>query len=177
MLSELMTKCWTFSIALDMSTHLSTLYLDIRGRFHIISRGIGNFHFIGIPIYDRHTAEVIFNSTKKFLDVLCPSWENIIVGMTTDGEKKMTGRVSGVSTRFQSIANPGFIRVWCAAHQLHLVLQDVYSNLAKESFYSELTNLISYLRRQQNLISDMHSKAPKIADTRWESMSSVSEWF
>lgn len=177
MLSELMMKCWTFSIALDMSTHMSRSYLDIRGRFHIISRGIGNFHFIGIPIYDRHTAEVIFNSTKKFLDVLCPSWENIIVGITTDGEKKMTGRVSGVSTRFQSIANPGFIRVWCAAHQLDLVLQDVYSNLAKESFYSELTNLISYLRRQQNLISDMRSKAPKIADTRWESMSSVSEWF
>lgn len=89
----------------------------------------------------------------------------------------MTGRISGVATRFQNVAKRGFIRIWCGAHQLDLVLQDAYCELANETFYTQLTSLISYLRRQQNLISDMRTKAPKVSDTRWESMGDVSKWF
>eukprot|EP00126_Sphaerothecum_destruens_P012273 Sdes_comp20995_c0_seq5m19729 len=159
-----------------MSTHMSTSYLDIRIRFHSISAGFGNFHLLGFPIYQNHSADVLFNSCKKLLDVLCPAWERLIVGITTDGERKMTGKVSGVATRFQRVSEQGFIRVWCAAHQLDLVLQAVYRNFAEESFYFQLTGLISYLRRQQNLISAMRSQVPKVADTRWESMVSVSLW-
>ena len=46
-----------------------------------------------------------------------------------------------------------------------------------EEFYSLLAGLISYLQRQQNLINDMKTKAKKVADTRWESMSNVASWF
>ena len=46
-----------------------------------------------------------------------------------------------------------------------------------EQFYSSLTSLIAYLRRQKNLIKDMNTKTPTVSDTRWESMSTVSGWF
>ena len=54
-----------------------------------------------------------------------------------------------------------------------MVLQDAYSHFGNELFYGNLTAAIGYLRRQQNLVKDMRSQAPKVADTRWESMSHV----
>ena len=176
-ISELLEKAWTFSVALDMSTHMSTSYLDIRLRFHLAACGIINVHFLAIPVYEKHTAAVIFDTASKALDVICPSWRDTIIGVSTDGERKMTGHISGVATRFQNVAKPGFIRIWCGAHQLDIVLQSAYSKLGDNLFYCQLTALISYLRRQQNIISAMRSKAPKVADTRWESMGKVSEWF
>ena len=78
---------------------------------------------------------------------------------------------------FPASWRPGFIRIWCGAHQLDIVLQDAYTHFGNETFYINLTAAIGYLRRQQNLVKDMRSQAPKVADTRWESMSSVSAWF
>ncbi|KAI9915434.1 hypothetical protein PsorP6_007243 [Peronosclerospora sorghi] len=48
-----------------------------------------------------------------------------------------------------------------------------FKAIMDEQFYSWLTGLISYLRIQQTLITKMKTKAPKVADTRWESMSKV----
>ena len=144
---------------------------------HLDNAGIINLHLLAIPVYDRHTGLVIFEVASKALDVLCPSWRDIIIGVSTDGERKMTGRVSGAATRFQNISKAGFIKIWCGAHQLDLVLQDAYCHFGNELFYGNLTASIGYLRRQQNLVKDMRSQAPKVADTRWESMSQVSSWF
>lgn len=174
---DLLDKAWTFSIALDMSTHMSTSYLDIRIRLHLNKHGILNVHILAVPVYERHTAEVIFDTSSKALDALCPSWRDTIIGISTDGERKMTGRITGVATRFQKVAKDGFIRIWCGAHQLDIVLQSAYKNLGDKLFYQQLTTLISYLRRQQNFVADLKSKAPKVADTRWESMYNVSKWF
>ena len=156
---------------------MSTSYLDIRIRLHLKEAGIINAHLLAVPVYVRHTAQAIFNTATKALDVLCPSWRDIIVGISTDGERKMTGRVSGVATRFRQAAKPGFIQIWCGAHQLDLVLQNCYVHFGNEVFYQQLTAVISYLRRQQNLVAEIRTKAPKIADTRWESMYGVSLWF
>jgi hypothetical protein len=62
-------------------------------------------------------------------------------------------------------------------HQLDIVLQKSYASYANEKFYTVLTAAISYLRRQQKVISDMRTKSPKISDTRWESMFGCSSWF
>jgi hypothetical protein len=175
-ISEMLASSWTFSIAMDMSTHLSTSYLDIRIR--LFSGGaIQNLHLLAIPMFCSHTAEQIFVHATRALDVLCPQWRDLIVSITTDGERKMTGRVSGVATRFERVAKPGFFRIWCGLHQLDLVLQAFFKNLIDEQFYSHMTSLISYLRRQQSLIKEMKTIAKKIADTRWESMSKVTAWF
>ena len=124
-----------------------------------------------------HTGEQIYLHAKKILDILCPEWQSIMLSITTDGEKKMTGHIQGVATRFEQAALPGFFRIWCGLHQLDLVLQQFYTELMDNSFYGILTNLISYLRRQFNLIAEMKTKAKTVADTRWESMSKVSNWF
>lgn len=173
---EALTSTWTFSLAMDMSTHMSASYLDIRIRLFICG-AIQNFHLLAIPMFSRHTGEQIFLHAEKALDVLCPEWRDLIVSISTDGERKMTGRIQGVATRFEQVAKPGFFRLWCGLHQLDIVLQSFFQDIMDEQFYSLLTGLISYLRRQQNLISSMKTKAKKISDTRWESMSKVASWF
>ena len=44
-IAELLEQSWTFYIALEMSTHLSTSYLDIRLRLHLLKYSILNVHF------------------------------------------------------------------------------------------------------------------------------------
>ena len=176
-LSDLLQSTWTFSVAMDMSTHMETGYLDIRIRIFTKKNGIVNAHVLAIPVFDRHTGEVVFNTAAKALDCLDPLWRQKVIGISTDRENKMTGRYSGVATRFQQVANPGFIRIWCGAHQLDIVLQSIYSKFGDEKFYTTLTKLIGYLRCQFNLIQEMKTKAPTLSDTRWESMNNVSNWF
>ena len=53
-------------------------------------------------------------------------WREIIIGSSSDGAKKMKGQHKGVITRIQRIAKPGFMRVWCGAHQLDLCMQSFY---------------------------------------------------
>lgn len=48
----------------------------------------------------------------------------------------MTSHISGVSTRFQNVANLGFIRIWCGAHQLDIVFQYAYRKLSNEAFHA-----------------------------------------
>ena len=120
-ISELIKLAWTFSIALDMSTHMSTSYLDIRVRLHLNHTGIINLHLLALPAFDKHTGLVMFEIASKALDTLCTEWRDIIIGISTDGERKMTGHISGVATRFQEVAKPGFIRIWCGAHHFFTI--------------------------------------------------------
>jgi hypothetical protein len=88
----------------------------------------------------------------------------------------MTGRVSGAVDHLAAGTFPAFFRVWCAAHQLNLVIQDAMSALCDETFYTKLTALIGHLRRQQNLIVSMRSTFPAVASTRWLSLGRVFRW-
>ena len=85
---------WTFSIALDLSTHLGQSYIDIRLRVCWNGKLV-NFHVVALPMFERHTGEAMFNILSKFLDNMCPVWRSIIVGVTTDGARNMTGRAHG----------------------------------------------------------------------------------
>ena len=88
----------------------------------------------------------------------------------------MTGRYQGVVTLTQRAAKPGFMRIWCGAHQLDLCLQSFYLAIP-EALYSTLTLLVAYLRCQQNFISDERSQCPLISDTRWLNIIKVTTWF
>ncbi len=72
-------------------------------------------HFLAIPLHEGYIDEVILDIVTKALDVLCVLWHDIIIGISTDGEK-MTDQVSEVATRFETVAKPGFIHIWCGAH-------------------------------------------------------------
>ncbi|BBN17466.1 hypothetical protein MPTK1_7g14750 [Marchantia polymorpha subsp. ruderalis] len=174
-LKHLLARVWTFLVGMDMSTLMATSYLDIRIRLHW--KSILNFHLLAILMFSQHTAEQIFLHAAKSLDVLAPSWKNLLLSISTDGERKMTVRVQGVATRFEQSVLPGFYRICCGLHQLDIKLQCFFASLMDEQFYSSLTSLILYLRRQQNLINDLKTKAPTVSDTRWESKGKVATKF
>jgi hypothetical protein len=103
--------------------------------------------------------------------------EGKLIGIATDGARNMTGRHSSAVTRLASGGFPGFYRIWCGAHQLDLVFQEVMSGLCEEAFYGTLTSCIIHLRRQQNLVSSVKTKCPKVASTRWFSVGRVCNWY
>mgnify|MGYP003333946823 CR=1 FL=1 len=100
----------------------------------------------------------------KALDALYPGWRHTIVGIATDGERKMTGRNQGVATSFQEVAKPGFMRIWCGAHQLDLCMQAFYLAMP-EDFYNTLTLCVAYLWRQQNLVTETRSQCPLVCSS------------
>jgi hypothetical protein len=116
-ISELMRQCWAFSVALDVATHMATSYCDVCIQICHKST-VHDFHLLSIPVHERHLGETIFNTFAKAMDVPVPDWRETITGASSDGEKKMTGRHHGLITWIHRVAKPGFMRVWCGAHQL-----------------------------------------------------------
>jgi hypothetical protein len=110
----------------------------------------------------------MFNPMAHVLDQLCPSWRDMIVGVTMDGERRMTGEVKGAATRIEKETPDGIIcRVWCDLHQLDLVMQRNLKSKCDETIYGEVTSFIAHLRRRSNLIERMGANCPTVADTRW----------
>ncbi|KAH6577118.1 hypothetical protein BASA50_010582 [Batrachochytrium salamandrivorans] len=140
-ISEALEAVWAFSIALDCSTHQSTSYLDVRCRF-CLHEIIYNFHLMAISLFERHTGENMFATLVKFMNALIPSWRNRLVEVSTDGDRSMTGRIRGLSTRIESEASPGIIRIWCGLHQMDLVMQRVFESALNEGYLTVLTTLI-----------------------------------
>eukprot|EP00171_Calliarthron_tuberculosum_P002636 IDg2636t1 len=136
-ISELLRCQWAFSIAVDVGTKQGTSYLDFRVRFEHGAK-VHNFHLLAIPLFHRKTADIIFTASSKLLDVIAPKWKTQLVGVSTDGERTMTGRLSGVATRIQEVADDGVVRVWCALHQLDLVVQAEYLHLHDDRFVHAL---------------------------------------
>jgi hypothetical protein len=81
-------------------------------------------------------------------------------------------RHQGVITWIHRVENPGFMRVWCGAHQLDLCMQSFYLAIP-DTFYSTFTLLVAYFRRQQNFISDELIQCHLICNTRWLNMVKV----
>lgn len=172
---EIMLRSWTYSVALDASNKGTSAYLDVRIRIYWNGK-IENIHILAIPMFDRHTGEYMHIILCKLLDALDTDWKLKIVGATTDGAANMTGNQRGVVTRLENDAFPGFYKVWCALHQLDLRVQSCVTKYYNDEYYSSLTGVIGYLRRQYNLIEEMNSKCPKVADTRWLSLGKVCKW-
>jgi hypothetical protein len=50
-------------------------------------------------MFTQHTGEQIFIHATKVLDCICPQWQRILLSIATDGERKMTGHIQGVSNK------------------------------------------------------------------------------
>ena len=150
-------------------------YLDVRIPV-TVKMNVYNFRLLAIPLFESHTGENIFNILVQFLDALCTSWRDILVSSLTDGARSMTGRIQGLATRIGDCTTGKLIRIWCGLHQLDLFMQSVFKQALNEDFLSTLTAWIGHLRRQQNLISNMQTMCPKVADTRWISMATYTSW-
>ena len=99
-------------------------------------------------MFDWHTGEVMFTMVDSFLSILCPDWKICLLGVTSDGALNMTGRVAGVVARLDNAMHDAcqLTRIWCRAHQLELVMEDIMSNVIKERFFSILTGFITCQR-------------------------------
>ena len=130
-----------------------------------------NLHLIALPIRYCKTAKILFDIASTALNAVISGWRKKLIGISTDGENTMTGRLNCMVTLFQRAADGEDVcRVWCALHQLGLVVRKAYQALHTETFIGLLTGLIGYLRREQNLITEMKSTCPKLALTRWAHM-------
>ena len=139
MISDLLKSVWAFSIALDGGNKSSTSYLDVRLRFSV-NEVMHNIHLVALPMRERHTGQYMFNIVSDLLGVLCENWESKLIGITSDGK------------RLTQVSLPGCYRVWCAAHQMDLVVQKIFLKLCSDSFVSNVMSMTGHLRRQTNLI-------------------------
>ena len=172
---ELLRKCWTFYVAIKMTTYMETAYCNVRIRI-CHKNTVHEFHLLSIPVHDRHTGKIIFNTSAKAMDALYLDWRDMIIGASSDDKKKMTGRHQGVIMRIKIISKPGFMQMWCGAHQLDLCMQSFYLAIP-DTFYSTFTSIVYYLRQKQKFILEERSQCPLICDTLWLNMIKVTTWF
>lgn len=85
--------------------------------------------------------------------------------MLTDGERKLTGRVSGVVVCLHQVVRPVFFQIYSGAHRLNIVLQSAYKYSGIDHFFGYLTDSISYYGRKPILTSAQQRKAPKVSET------------
>jgi hypothetical protein len=59
----------------------------------------------------------------------------------------MTWQVASVVIRIDAMmhSNCSLILIWCGAHQLDLVMEDIMSNVIKERFFSIMTRFVTHL--------------------------------
>ena len=87
---KLLRKCWAFSVAINMATHMATAYCYVR--ISICHKStVHDFHLLSIPVHDRYTGDIIFNTFAKAMGALYSDWREMIIGASSDGEKKMMG--------------------------------------------------------------------------------------
>jgi len=107
-----------------------------------------NVHAAALPMFDRHTGEVMYKMVATFLNVMCPVWIVRLLGISSDGARNMTGRVAGVVTHLSNAMHNEcpLIRVWCGAHQLDLIMEFIMNSIVKERFFTTMTGFITTLR-------------------------------
>jgi len=174
-ISQVLCSKWAFSVAFDSSTNIQqTSWVDVRIRYYQNS-ALENLHLITLPFAGRHTSLATFEMFEKLFDAVCPLWKDKLIGCSTDGATNMTRCLSGVVTRIRNVVKPNFMRVWCLLHQIDIIMQKVYKQVGC-NFYKTLTSIISFLRRQKNLVEEMQAICPNLSTTRWASMSRVARF-
>jgi hypothetical protein len=67
------------------------------------------------------------------------------------------------------------MQMWCLLHQIDIIMQKVYKRVGY-NFYKKLTSIISFLRRQKNLVEEMQAICLNLSTTRWASMSRIARF-
>jgi len=167
MISEIMSqpRVFAFSIACDGSTHYESSYFDIRIRVGI-NGVLHNLHLVIVPFYGCHTTVHILALIVKILDVLFLMWRDKLNSVSNDGDNTMTGRHGGFVTLLEKEVTNNILRVWCAPHQMDIVIKKVTKAMMDGLFYKIAHAFLVHLRARLNLIMEMDgAKCPK--DTMW----------
>jgi len=113
----------------DGSTHCGQSFFDLCVHICFCVQLL-NLHLVAIPMFDCHTAVNIFNMLVKFFDALYSKWHAKLIGMSFVGENTMTSRHTGLVTRMIACAENPVLRIWCALHQIDLVVKSTAEELA-----------------------------------------------
>ena len=119
---------WAFSLAFDTSTHREQSFFDVCVR--IFYKGLlCNIHLVGLPMFDRHKAKIVYNMLVKFLDALYLDWRFKLLNASSDGENTMTGHHAGVVTLIARCTEFNVLRVWCAPHQIDIIVKSAAESI------------------------------------------------
>jgi hypothetical protein len=112
-------------------------------------------------MFDRHTADNIFNMLVKFLDALYSKWRTKLINMSSDSENTMTGRHTDLVTRMITCTENLVLRISCALHQIDLVIKSTTEELVGGEWIMFAWSFSIFLRAQANLITSMAVKCPR----------------
>ncbi|CAM6057369.1 unnamed protein product [Sphagnum tenellum] len=169
------TDVWSFALSFDGSQHRGTTFFDVR--VCVAVRGVlFNLHLIAMPHFDRHTAAHQEAMLVKLLDSLYEFWPRKLIGVTTDGEKTNMGHRNGIQIRMVRRAEFKVIQIWCAPHQLDLVVHMAVDEICGGTLVKDMYVLSTYLRKQSNLITEMNETFPKKTN-RWVALRSMLKFY
>ncbi len=125
---------------------------------------IVNLHGCVLPMFDRHTDEVMFDMVSKFLIMLYLDWMIRLIGLASNGAHNMTSRIASVAIRLDVAMHDDcpLTWIWCGAHQLDFVMEHIMNDVFKECFFIIMTGFIIHITCQQKLIADMNTTCPHI---------------
>jgi hypothetical protein len=106
-----------------------------------------NLHLIAMPHFDRHTAANQEAMLVKLLGALFIGWTRKLIGVTTDGEKTNMGHINGVQVRMVRCAEFKVVQIWCALHQLDLVVHVAVDEVNDSTWLKTAYTLSTYLRK------------------------------
>ncbi|KAH8952971.1 hypothetical protein BDL97_09G113300 [Sphagnum fallax] len=93
-----------------------------------------------------------------------------------DGENTMIGRHAGLVTRITRCAEFNVLRVWCAPHQIDIIVKSSAEGINGGAYVKDVYSLSVHLRSQHNLIIQMGVKCPKKTN-RWVHLSRILNFY
>lgn len=156
---------WAMSFADDGSTHHSQSFFDLRLRICYCGNLV-NMHLVAMLMFERHMVLNIFNMISKFMDTLYSKWHAKLIGMSTDGENTMMGRHASVVTRIVVCAEHKVLRIWCAPHQIDIVVKALTESISNGSWVKFAYMFSIYLRTHDIFIISVNVKCLKKTN-RW----------
>jgi hypothetical protein len=127
-------------------------------------------------MFDCHTTGNIFNMLVKFLNALYGKWRTKLIGMSFDDENTITGRHIGLVTHMIACAKNPVLRIWCALHQIDLVVKSAVEELTGGEWIMFAWSFLIFLRMQANLITSMAIKCPKKTN-HWTHLGRLLQFF
>jgi hypothetical protein len=100
------------------------------------------------------------------MDTMYNKWRSKLIGVWTNDQNTMTGRHAGVVTRLIACADNHVLRIWCAPHQIDIVVKAVVEAIDNGVWVKQVYTFSVFLRAQDNLIIQMNVKCPKKTN-RW----------
>jgi hypothetical protein len=176
-ISDLMgdLSVWAFSFAFNSSTHFEQSFFDLRVRICFKGR-LCNLHLVSLPLFARHTAEILYNLLCKFLDALYPDWRVKLLNTSSDGENTMTRCHASLITRIARCAEFNVLRVWCVPHQIDIIVKSSVEGINGGAYVKDIYSFSVHLRLQHNLIIQMGVKCPKKTN-RWVHLGRVLNFY